>query len=103
MTQQHPTSPGKRDRGLVRLRRLTVGASVGSVAAIAGFGVLAAATFAGTTKSVTPATTTSGSSASKSQTTPSSTPTPTGTVQPTATPPASGGIGGRTPVATGGS
>lgn len=102
MHHQPPFSPGGRDRGLQRLRRLTVGAAVGSTAAMFGFGALAAVSYAGKTTATAGASAPSTSTSSPSQSTTTTTPTPTPVaVQPAATPPTSGS--GRTPVTTGGS
>ena len=49
MAQTPPISPRARDRALGMLRRLTVGAGAAAVLATAGLGVLAAATYPGTT------------------------------------------------------
>jgi hypothetical protein len=77
MAPQHPISPQERDRGLLRLRRLTLGTAVASLAAVVGLGTLAAATHPGNTKTSTTSSTTQASTASSSSGTlqsPSTTP-----------------------------
>ena len=67
-------TPTQRDRGLERLRRLTVGATAGALVAVVGVGYVAAASYAGkssatasaTAANTTTSTTTSTDSSSSS-------------------------------------
>src|SRR5882672_5577548 len=48
-------SPADRDRAVARLRTLTIGSSIASVAAIGGFGAMAALSYDGTSTDITTA------------------------------------------------
>src|SRR3954451_8166476 len=86
-------SPGDRDRAIARLRALTIGSSIAGVAAVGGFGALAAASYDGSTTGITTAAVTSdtsatgaGTSTTTSDTTTSISTTTTATTQATAAP-----------------
>jgi hypothetical protein len=79
-------SPADRDRAVARLRALTIGTSIASIAAVGGFGAMAAQSYAGASTDITTAAvTTTGS------TTTDSTSTTTTTTQATAAPTATTG------------
>jgi hypothetical protein len=88
------TTPADRNRAVARLRRLTIGTTIAGLAAVGGFGTLAAVSYSGhstgTTADVQATTTTDGTSTGSSTTTGSGTTgtmaTPTATVAATATP-----------------
>lgn len=92
--QQPPTTPQDRDRSLRRVRRLTFGAAVGSLAAVLGLGTVAAATNPGQTSSKNSDRTAASQPATGTGSTATQTPTPTPTPTPTATPSQSTGDGG---------
>ncbi len=79
-TQRQPTGR-TRDRGLRRIRQLTVGATVAGVAAAGGFGLLASATYAGsqdlTALTIASGTNSTSSSQARTGTSSASTATPT--------------------------
>jgi hypothetical protein len=90
--QQHPATPRDRDRSLRRVRRLTFGAAVGSLAAVLGLATVAAATNPGETSSQSSDGTASSQPATGTGSTATQTPTPTQT--PAATPSQSTGDSG---------
>ena len=86
-------SPANRDRAVARLRAITIGSSIASIAAVGGFGAVAALSYGGamtdiTTAAVTTAgsttTTDGGTSTADSTTTNSTTTTTQATAAPTA-------------------
>jgi hypothetical protein len=87
------TTPADRNRAVARLRTLTIGTTIAGLAAVGGFGTLAAVSYSGhsmgttaeveTTTSTGSATTTTTSSGSSSTATPTATATPT--IQPATT------------------
>ena len=82
-------NPADRDRGVARLRLLTIGTSVASVVAVGAFGAVAALSYSGGSNDVTTAavTTTTTTKTSGAATSDSSTSTSTSTsLQATATP-----------------
>ena len=88
-------SPAERDRAVGRLRALTIGSSIASIAAVGGFGTMAALSYHGTSTDITTAaviaagsttTTDGGTSTTTGTTTTNSTTTTTqATAAPTAT------------------
>ena len=93
-------SPADRDRAVARLRALTIGSSIASIAALGGFGAMAALSYHGpstdiTTAAVTAAgsttTTDGGTSTTTGTTSTNSTTTTTTTTQATAAPAATTG------------
>src|SRR5947209_12164874 len=97
-------TPTQRDRGLQRLRRLTVGAATGATMALLGISYVAAASYAGKTSSSTALN--SSSSTTSAATTPSSSATASATSSPStqaSTSSASTGSTGSGTVTTGGS
>ena len=94
-------SPADRDRAVARLRALTIGSSIASIAAVGGFGAMAALSYGGTSTDITTAAvTTAGSSTTTdggtstttgATTTTNSTTTTTTTTQATAAPTATTG------------
>ena len=84
-------SPADRDRAVDRLRAITIGTSLASIAAVGGFGAIAALSHDGTSTDITTAAattgaTTSADSATTGPTTTGTTTTTTTTVQATAAP-----------------
>ena len=69
-------SPADRDRAVARLRALTIGTSIASVAAVGGFGAMAALSYGGTSTDITTAAVTA---AGSTTTTDGRTSTTTGT------------------------
>jgi hypothetical protein len=87
-------SSGDRDRAVARLRALTIGSSIAGIAAVGGFGALAAVSYDGASTDVTTAAIVSSdmsSSTSDTSTTTSSGRTSTTTTQATAAPTATTG------------
>jgi hypothetical protein len=94
-------SPADRDRAVARLRALTIGSSIASIAAVGGFGFMAAHSYAGASTDITTAavttvgstTTTDGGTSATTATTGTSTATSstTTTTQATAAPTATTG------------
>jgi hypothetical protein len=102
MAPQHPTSPQGRDLALRRLRRLTLGAAIGSLAAVAGLGTLAAATYSGHTKTSATTSATQSSSGSSDSSSGSTSSSGSSTLQSPSQAPASAS-GGTASVSSGGS
>ena len=96
-------TPTQRDRGLERLRRLTVGATAGALVAVVGVGYVAAASYAGkssATASATAANTTTSTTTSTDSS--SSSTDSSNSLQQAAQVPTTGGSGSGT-VTSGGS
>jgi hypothetical protein len=62
-------SPAERDRAVARLRALTIGTSIAGIAAVGGFGALAAVSYDGTSTGITTAAITTGTSTTGTSTT----------------------------------
>lgn len=71
-------SPADRDRAVARLRALTIGTSIASVAALGGFGAVAALSYTGAPTEITTAAITTSGSTTTGSTTTSDTTTTTG-------------------------
>lgn len=98
-------SPADRDRAVARLRALTIGTSIASIAAVGGFGAVAAQSYGGASTDITTAavtnagsttttdggTPTSGTTTTTGTTTTNSTTSTTTTTQATAAPTATTG------------
>ena len=90
-------SPADRGRAVDRLRAITIGTSLASIAAVGGFGAIAALSYDGTSTEITTAAATTGAatttveSATTGPTTTGTTTTTTTTVQATAAPTATTG------------
>ena len=86
-------SPADRDRAVARLRAITIGTGIAGVAAVGGFGALAAASYDGGSTDVTTAaiTTTATGGATSDASTSTSATTTTTTAQATAAPTATTG------------
>lgn len=70
-------SPIDRDRAVGRLRALTIGSSIASIAAVGGFGALAAASYDGSSTGITTAAVTTGTSTTSTGTSTTTTDTTT--------------------------
>src|SRR5436190_23018343 len=70
MKHARPLSPAERDRAVARLRTMTIATTLAGVAAVGGFGTIAAASYRGATATdaVTAAVTTSGQETSATPT-----------------------------------
>lgn len=90
-------SPADRDRAVARLRSLTIGTSIASLAAVGGFGAMAALSYDGTSGGITTAAVTTDNATSTTGTTTTSSTTTSSTtggttpVQETAAPTATTG------------
>ena len=85
MNPTAPITPGDRTRAVRRLRTLTIRTALAGLAAVGGFGYLAALTFAGN-KTATTAVVTATPSTTPSATSNSGTSNPTSAATPTPTP-----------------
>lgn len=79
-------SPMDRDRAIARLRALTIGSSIAGIAAVGGFGALAAASYDGNSTGITTAAVTTDSSTTRNGTPSTTAGTGTTTTQATAAP-----------------
>jgi hypothetical protein len=78
-------SPGDRDRAIARLRALTIGSSIAGIAAVGGFGALAAASYDGSATGITTAAVTTDTSTADGGTSTTNTTTTQATAAPTTT------------------
>ena len=86
MNAAKPTTPADRNRAVARLRTLTIGTTIAGLAAVGGFGTLAAVSYSGHstgTSADVETSTTTGSTTTGSTTTVKATATPT--IQPATT------------------
>jgi hypothetical protein len=85
MNAAHRTTPADRNRAVTRLRTLTIGTTIAGLAAVGGFGTLAAVSYSGHSTGTT-ADVETGTSTSSTTSTGSTTTTVTATPTPAATP-----------------